>query len=378
MQVLQEVRSFKHNGSGRDLFRVPDAEWNDWRWQIEHRLRGEAGLERIPGLGTAERAGIRRVLQRYPWSVTPYLFSLVQWENPEDPVRKQFLPDPREGSDADGGCPDPLKEREHTIVPGLIQRYPDRAVLLSTNECVAHCRHCFRKRLWLEPLCRYDPDQWERVLSHLRSDPSIRDVLISGGDPLTLPDETLEELLHDIRSIPHVEIIRIGTRIPVVLPQRITSGLCRLLDAYGPVWLITQFNHPQEITGESAAACRRLLRAGVPVNNQSVLLRGINDDPRTMKRLCRELLRIRVRPYYLHQCDPVSGTKHFRTPVEKGIEIIRELQGSITGLAVPRFMVDLPGKGGKVPLQPDYVVSRCKGEILLLSHTGEIVSYEDP
>ncbi|MGW8323009.1 MAG: KamA family radical SAM protein, partial [Thermodesulfobacteriota bacterium] len=225
MQILEEALSAGVHGSGRDAFRVSDAVWRDWRWQLEHRLQGESGLERIPGLGPTERAGIHRVIQQYAWSVTPYLFSLVRWDDPEDPIRKQFLPNAAECSDAEIGCPDPLEEQAHTVVPGLIQRYPDRAVLLSTNACAAYCRHCFRKRLWGKPCARQDADGWNRILSHLRSDPSIRDVLISGGDPLTLEDEALEELLDGIRRIPHVQIIRIGTRIPVVLPQRITSGL---------------------------------------------------------------------------------------------------------------------------------------------------------
>lgn len=361
-----------------DTFRASAAEWDDWRWHYANRFTRERDLERIPWLGTREKDGISRVMRIFPWAVTPYFLSLIQWEDPQDPVRKQVLPDPAELRDAKACSMDPLAEQAHTVAPGLIHRYPDRVVLLATPCCAVFCRHCFRKRLWEHNPFEEDSGRWKKVLSYLSSHEEIRDVLISGGDPLTLPDSRLDEILGRLRGVPHIEIIRIGTRIPVVLPQRITAGLCRVLDKHGPVWLVTQFNHTREITEASAGACERLLRCGVPVNNQSVLLRGVNDDPEIVKTLCHSLVRIRVRPYYLHQCDRVAGAEHFRTPVEKGIQIMDYLQGRTSGLAVPKFMVDLPGRGGKVPVQPNYLVSREKGKMALRSYTGEIFSYENP
>ena len=359
-------------------FNATPAEWNDWRWQLANRFSQERDLERIPWLDEQEKKGVRRVMRTYPWAVTPYFLSLIHWEDPEDPVRKQVIPSPAELCDAEAGSPDPLAELEYTVAPGLIHRYPDRAVLLATHCCAAFCRHCFRKRLWKKKPFQEGTNRWEKVISYLSSHDSIRDLIISGGDPLTLSDSRLDEILGRIRRVPHIEIIRVGTRIPVVMPQRITAGLCRVLEKHGPVWLVTQFNHAREITKASEAACERLLRCGVPVNNQTVLLRGINDDPAVVKTLCESLLRIRVRPYYLHQCDRVSGAEHFRTSVEKGMEIIDCLQGRTSGLAVPTFMVDLPGRGGKVPVQPNNLVSRGNGRVALRSYTGEIFAYENP
>jgi lysine 2,3-aminomutase len=319
-----------------------------------------------------------RVARQYPFSVTPYLLTLVRWDDPRDPVRRQILPSPAETGLPGRGSLDPLGEEEHSGAPGLIHRYPDRAVVLATHGCAVFCRHCFRKRLWKGRLLRNDALRWKKVFRYLEDHTEIRDVLLSGGDPLTLPDGQLDRMLARIRRIRHVEIIRVGSRAPVALPQRITPDLCRVLDRHGPLWFITQFNHPQEITPEASGACERLLRCGVPVNNQAVLLRGVNDHPETIRSLCRELLRIRVRPYYLHQCDPVAGAGHFRTPLARGIEIIAALQGTTSGLAVPRFMVDLPGKAGKVPLQGDSVLARQGDCVLLRSFTGEILPYEDP
>ena len=359
-------------------FGATASDWIDWRWQFSRRFTLPGDLQRIPFLGREEIARMSRVARHYPYAATPYFLSLIRWEDPEDPLRRQALPSPAEILAPHGGSLDPLAESEHTRAPGLIRRYPDRVVVLATQRCAVYCRHCFRKRLWkVRPTGNQALDR-PRAMAYLEGHPEIRDVLLSGGDPLTLTDEELEPILSEIRRIGHVEIIRIGSRVPVVLPQRITPGLCRILERYGPIWLITQFNHPHEITPEAAQACERLLRCGVPVNNQTVLLRGVNDETATITSLCQGLLRIRVRPYYLHQCDPVAGAGHFRTPLSKGIEIIARMQGHTSGLAVPRFMVDLPGKGGKVPLQPDSILSREGNRVLLRNYAGEIFSYEDP
>jgi len=357
---------------------APSPEWDDWKWQFANRLTDSTHLVQIPWLTPQERVRISRVIRHHPYAVTPYFLSLVRPEDPEDPVRRQALPSIEEIGGNGKHHPDPLGEQENTVATGLVRRYPDRALLLLTNRCAVYCRHCTRRRLWQKGPWNLDSESLEHALAYLRVHKGIRDVLLSGGDPLILADSWLDEVLSRIRGIRHIEIIRIGSRVPVVLPQRITAELCRILERHGPLWLNTQFNHPREITPQSASACERLLRAGVPVNNQTVLLRGVNDDAETMKSLCQGLLRIRVRPYYLHQCDPVAGAEHFRTPLQKGIEILGEMQGRVSGLAIPRFMVDLPGRGGKVPVQPDYLVSLDEQRAVLRTHSGDIVEYENP
>ncbi len=359
-------------------FGASAAEWNAWEWQYTHCLHRPAHLERIPWLARDEVDRMAGIARTYPFVVTPYFLSLIRWDDPEDPVRIQVLPDPAEIRSSDSGSLDPLCEHSHTVASGLIHRYRDRAVVLATHRCAVHCRHCFRKRLWKGKPPEDDDRRWTKVIDYLERHEEVRDVLLSGGDPLILPDHRLEEILARIRKVRHVEIVRIGSRVPVAMPQRVTPGLCQILEKHGPLWLVTQFNHPREITPEAARACERILRSGVPVNNQTVLLRRVNDRVETMRNLCRGLLRIRVRPYYLHQCDPVAGTGHFRTPLSRGVEILSGLQGTTTGLAVPRFMVDLPGRGGKVSLQADSFVSREGTRVFLRNHAGEIFSYEDP
>jgi len=359
-------------------FGASASDWNDWTWQYTHRVTQTRDLERIPWLLPEEMSHVRRIARHYPYAITPYFLSLIRWQDPQDPIRMQVLPSMAEILPPNVGSLDPLSEDEHTQAPGLIHRYPDRVVVLATHLCAVHCRHCFRKRLWTERPLREDASRWERVIDYLEAHTEIRDVLLSGGDPLTLTDGQLDEMLNRIRRIRHVEIIRIGSRMPVVLPQRITPGLCRVLEKYEPLWLVTQFNHPQEITPEAARACERLLRCGVPVNNQTVLLRDVNDRGNTIMRLCQGLLRIRVRPYYLHQCDPVAGAEHFRTPLSKGIELIACMQGTTSGLAVPRFVVDLGGRGGKVSMQRESIVSQEGNRVFLRNYAGEVFSYEDP
>ncbi len=370
---------FENSWVDQSLFNVSAREWDNWQWQYAHRFRQSNDLKRIPWLNTKEINRIGRIIKIYPYAVTPYFLSLINGEDPNDPIRKQILPDKNELCALDGNCLDPLAEKEHTVAPGLIHRYPDRAVLLATNRCAVYCRHCFRKRLWPQHSTpRSNFSSHKQAFKYLQRHTEIRDLLLSGGDPLTLRDTQLEEILSHLRKIPHLEIIRIGSRIPVVMPQRITTDLCGMLEKYSPLWLNTQFNHSQEIRPEAAAACDRLLRAGIPVNNQTVLLRGVNDNTDTIKALCQALLRIRVKPYYLHQCDQVAGAEHFRAPLKKGIKIIKEMQGVTSGLAIPKFMVDLPGRGGKLPLQANYLVSATGQRFVLKNYAGEHFIYEDP
>jgi lysine 2,3-aminomutase len=313
---------------------------------------------------------MRVVATRYPLRITPYYFSLI--ESPDDPIWRQCIPDPRELND-DRQQPDPLNEAGLSPVPGLIHRYPDRVVLLVSNSCAVYCRFCMRKRQVGCASASTDPID---ALAYIAATPAIRDVILSGGDPLLLSDEELADLLSRLRAIPHVEMIRIGSRIPVTLPSRITPRLCRLLKRFHPLYINTHFNHPREITPEAAAACGRLVDAGIPLGNQTVLLKGVNDDPAVMKRLMQGLLSIRVRPYYIHQLDLVQGTGHFRTAVRQGLAIMEGLRGHTSGLATPYYVIDLPGGKGKVPLLPDNGEWRG-GKLLLRNYRGEIVEYED-
>ena len=357
---------------------VPDSSWNDWKWHFRNRITSVEQLSRLVSLSAEEKAQIELVCQRYPLSITPHYLSLIDFNDPADPVRKQAVPSILEISMSSMGMEDPLAEEEDSVVPGMVHRYPDRVLMVLTDICPMLCRHCTRKREWRHGGWVRPWHEIEAMLDYLRRNTRVRDVIISGGDPLTLSTAHLENIISKIREIKHIEIIRIGTRFPVVLPQRIDAGLCDMLSKYGPIWLNTHFNHPREITPESAAACDRLLRAGVPVNNQSVLLRGVNDSVATQLKLCQGLLKIKVRPYYLFQCDEVQGTEHLRTPVETGIKIIEGMRGYTSGLAVPNFVVDLVNGGGKVPLQPNYVLSMTKDELLLRNYEGKIFRYRNP
>jgi lysine 2,3-aminomutase len=315
---------------------------------------------------------------RYPLSITPYYLSLINPDDPDDPIKKQVIPLILEITMGMMGREDPLDEEGGSVVSGLVHRYPDRVLMLLTDICPVLCRHCTRKREWRHGGWVRSSGEVETMLDYIRQHTAIRDVIISGGDPLTLSTQHLESIISRIREIPHVEIIRIGSRFPVVLPQRIDEGLCSMLSRYGPIWLNTHFNHYREITPEAAAACDRLIRSGVPVNNQSVLLRGINDTVEAQTRLCHGLLRIKVRPYYLFQCDEVEGTEHLRTPVETGIRIIEGMRGQTSGLAIPTLVVDLPHGGGKVPLQPNYVMAQDERELTLRNYQNEIFHYRNP
>jgi len=357
---------------------VPESSWNNWKWHFRNRITTIEQLTQYIPLSNEEKAQLRLVTRRYPISVTPYYLSLINPDDPDDPIKIQAVPSILEMTMNNMGLEDPLAEKEDSIVPGLVHRYPDRVLMVLTDICPMLCRHCTRKREWHHGGWVRTEDEIEAMLDYLRRNEAIRDVIISGGDPLTLSTRRLGDIISRIRSIRHIEIIRIGTRFPVVLPQRIDAELCAMLSEYGPIWLNTHFNHPREITPESAEACDRLLRSGVPVNNQSVLLRGVNDNVETQLKLCQGLLRIKVRPYYLFQCDEVQGTEHLRTPVEVGIKIIEGMRGHTSGLAVPTFVVDLVDGGGKVPLQPNYVLSQTEDELLIKNYKGQVYRYRNP
>jgi len=357
---------------------IPDSQWYDWKWHFRNRITRIDQLAKFIPLSPGERAQLKLVTMKYPISVTPYYLSLIDPDDPEDPIRKQAIPSILEITMGTIGSEDPLDEIKCSVVPGLVHRYPDRVLIVLTDICPMLCRHCTRKREWLGGGWIRTPVEIEAMLNYIRKHKEVRDVIISGGDPLTLSTQRLESVIAKIREIGHVEIIRIGTRFPVVLPQRIDDELCTMLARYGPIWLNTHFNHYREITPEAGAACDRLLRSGVPVNNQSVLLRGINDTVEVQLKLCQGLLRIKVRPYYLFQCDEVQGTEHLRTSVEAGIEIIEGLRGHTSGLAVPTFVIDLPQGGGKVSLQPNYLLSHNEGELLLRNYQGHLFCYRNP
>jgi lysine 2,3-aminomutase len=357
---------------------VSESLWRDWKWQFRHRITTIDQLSNFIPLLSQEKAQLQLVVKRYPLSVTPYYLSLINPDNPDDPIRKQAVPSVQEMTMSDMGMEDPLAEKEDSVVLGLVHRYPDRVLMVLTDICPMLCRHCTRKREWRHGGWVRTEAEIEAMLDYLRRNEVIRDVIISGGDPLTLSTNHLESIISRLREIRHIEIIRIGTRFPVVLPQRIDNELCAMLSKYGPIWLNTHFNHPREITPEAAEACDRLLRSGIPVNNQSVLLRGVNDDVETMLKLCQGLLRIKVRPYYLFQCDEVQGTEHLRTPVEVGIKIIEGMRGHTSGLAVPTFVIDLVQGGGKVPLQPNYVLSHTEDELMLKNYEGNVYRYRNP
>ncbi|MDD5037851.1 MAG: KamA family radical SAM protein [Dehalococcoidales bacterium] len=357
---------------------IPESTWNDWRWQFGNRITTVEELAKYIPLSAKEQAWLKLVTIKYPLSLTPHYLSLINFDDPNDPIRKQAVPSFQEIALSGFGVEDPLEEHRDSVVPGLVHRYPDRVLMVLTDICPMLCRHCTRKREWRHGGWVRTPDQIEAMLDYIRKNKNIRDVILSGGDALTLSTHRLEQVISGVRQIEHVEIIRIGTRFPVVLPQRIDDELCAMLSKYGPIWLNTHFNHPNEISPESARACDKLLRSGVPVNNQTVLLKGVNDTVETQMKLCHGLLKIKVRPYYLFQCDDVQGTEHFHTPVGTGIKIMEGMRGHTSGLAIPTFVIDLPGGGGKVPLLPNYVLSQTEDELVVRNYEGHIFHYRNP
>jgi lysine 2,3-aminomutase len=359
---------------------VESAQWNDWRWQARSRIRTLAELERIFVLSDDERDAVTRHQGSLPLGITPYYASLMAREDAFEPLRRTHIPVGTEYLKTPGEADDPLGEDGHSVVPGLVHRYPDRVLFLTTGFCSTYCRYCTRSRMVGEAGGEYSfsVPQWERAIAYIEAHAEIRDVLLSGGDPLTLADEKLEWLLARLRAIKHVEFLRIGTKMPVVVPQRVTRSLTAMLRRFHPLWMSIHFTHPDELTPEVKEACARLADAGIPLGSQTVLLKGVNDDVEIMKKRVHGLLMARVKPYYLYQCDPISGSAHFRTSVEKGLEIIRGLRGHTTGYAVPTYVVDAPGGGGKIPLIPDYVAGREGDDLLLTNFEGNLYRYPDP
>jgi lysine 2,3-aminomutase len=335
-------------------------------------------LRHVVGIGDDEACEVRKVLGSLRMAISPYYATLIDPADPACPVRRQAVPDPLELVHHEDDMEDPLEEDEDSPVPGLTHRYPDRVLFLVTDQCTMYCRHCTRRRSTGVTDLPRSPGEIAAAIDYIRSAKEVRDVLISGGDPLTMDDSVLEDILKKLRDIEHVEIIRIGTRTPVVLPYRITEDLCEMLAKYHPLYVNTHFNHPKEITAESRRACDLLTRAGIPVGNQSVLLHGVNDCVEVMRQLVHELLKIRVKPYYLYQCDLTAGVEHFRTSIGKGIEIIESLRGHTSGLAVPTFVVDAPGGGGKIPVGPQYLISRSSTQTILRNYEGYSCLYTEP
>lgn len=357
---------------------VTDEQWNDWKWQVKNRIETLDQLKQYVQLTPEEEDGVRSVLSTLRMAITPYYLSLIDPNNPKDPVRRQCIPTVLETHKADADLLDPLHEDEDSPVPGLTHRYPDRVLFLITDMCSMYCRHCTRRRFAGQKDDESPQDRIEKALEYIERTPEVRDVLLSGGDALMVSDAKLEYIISRLRAIPHVEIVRLGTRTPVVCPQRITPELCEMLKKYHPIWINTHFNHPNEVTPEAIEACNRLANAGVPLGNQSVLLRGVNDCVHVMKKLVHCLVKMRVRPYYIYQCDLSMGLEHFRTPVSKGIEIIEGLRGHTSGYAVPTFVVDAPGGGGKTPVMPQYVISQAPGKVVLRNFEGVITTYTEP
>lgn len=357
---------------------VPAELWNDWKWQARNRIETLDELKEYINLTPEEETGIRHCLNAFRMAITPYYLSLMDLENPNDPIRKQAVPTEAELYFAPEESADSLHEDTDSPVKGLTHRYPDRVLFLITDCCAAYCRHCTRRRMVGQTDSALPRKQIDDCIEYIRNHPEVRDVLISGGDVFTQSDEMLEYVISNLRAIEHVQIIRLGTRTPVVMPQRITQDLCNMLKKYHPIWVNVHFNHPNEITQESAQACAMLADAGIPLGNQSVLLAGVNDCVHVMKKLVNELVRIRVRPYYIYACDLSLGLSHFRTPVSKGIEIIEALRGHTSGFCVPTFVVDAPGGGGKIPVMPNYVLSQTPNKVVLRNFEGVITTYTEP
>jgi lysine 2,3-aminomutase len=366
-----------HGRSPHPWEHVPPEQWNDWRWQLTHRLNTMEKLRQVIH-PTPEEAAALSTPGRFRVDITPYFASLMDANDPFCPIRRQVIPTLQELAPFQAEMADSLAEDAHSPVPGLVHRYPDRALMLVTTQCASYCRYCTRSRIVGDPHAQFSLADYEQQLAYITATPRIRDVLLSGGDPLILPQRILERLLRRLRAIPHVEIIRIGTRVPVFLPQRITEDLVAMLRQFHPLWMNIHFSHPKEITPEVEVALARLADAGIPLGSQTVLLAGINDCPNVMLALVHKLVKNRVRPYYIYQCDLVHGAGHFRTPVAKGIEIIEALRGHTSGLAVPTFVIDTPGGGGKVPIGPNYLLSMSDSRVVTRNYEGFISTYVQP
>lgn len=362
-----------------ELFKnVTPEQWNDWHWQVRNRITTVEQLKKVINLTDGEEKAIEESLALLRMAITPYYASLMDPDDPNCPIRKQAVPTSLELHRGEADMEDPLHEDTDSPVECLTHRYPDRVLLLVTDQCSMYCRHCTRRRFAGQTDNAVPEDRIDKAIEYIRNTPQVRDVLISGGDALVISDDRLEYVLKSLREIPHVEVIRIGSRTPVVMPQRITQQLVDMIKKYHPVWLNTHFNHPKEVTPASMEACRMLADAGVPLGNQTVLLRGINDCVHVMKRLMHLLVKMRVRPYYIYQCDLSLGIEHFRTKVSKGIEIIEGLRGHTSGFAVPTFAVDAPGGGGKIPIMPQYLISMSDERVVMRNYEGVISTYMEP
>ncbi|MBL9167717.1 MAG: KamA family radical SAM protein [Verrucomicrobiales bacterium] len=374
---FEALKAFRSAGRGF-WSHVPDAEWNSWQWQLKNRITNLTSLQRLmPTLTPEELAGVQLANTKLAMAITPYFFSLIDAADENCPIRSQVIPRLEETSTAPWEMSDPCGEDSHSPVPGLVHRYPDRVLFLVTDRCAAYCRYCTRSRL-VSNATGYDfHPEFDRQIEYIAKTPSVRDVLLSGGDPLLFSDEKLEFLLSRLRAIPHVEFLRIGTRIPLFLPQRITPELCSMLKQYHPLFMSIHSNHPRELTTEVRDALGRLADAGIPLGNQSVLLRGVNDDPLVMKAHLQKLLMCRVRPYYIYQCDLIAGSSHLRASVRKGLEIMQSLRGHTTGYAVPQFVIDAPGGGGKVPINPEYVLQHNADRVVFRNFEGKVFEYPE-
>jgi len=355
---------------------VPEAQWNDWRWQLSQRLNSLEELSRIIHLTPEEVAGCRN--HHFRVDITPYFASLIDPDDPNCPIRRQVIPTGRELVAFDGMYVDSLNEDGHSPVAGLVHRYPDRVLMMVTTQCASYCRYCTRSRIVGDASAQFSRGDYDRQIDYIARTPQVRDVLLSGGDPLVLQPKVLEDILRRLQAIEHVEIIRIGSRVPVFLPQRITPELVAMLRQFHPLWMNIHFNHAKELTPEVAEAVARLADAGIPLGSQTVLLAGINDSVAVMQELAYKLVRNRVRPYYLYQCDLVEGAGHFRTTISKGIEIVEGLRGHISGYAIPTYVVDAPGGGGKIPVMPQYLISQAPGKVVLRNFEGFITTYDEP
>lgn len=368
-------RSYKDIELWKD---IDDTKWKDWKWQVSNRITNVEQLKQVIKLSPEEDTGIKKCLESLRMAITPYYAMLIDPENFDDPIRKQAVPLALEIEAAKCDMEDPLSEERDSPVKGITHRYPDRVLFLITDQCAMYCRHCTRRRMAGSTDKALPKKELDKAIEYIKKTPQIRDVLISGGDSLLVKDETIEYILGSLSKIPHVEVIRFGTRTPVVVPQRITDELCSMLKKYHPIWLNMHFNHPYEITEEAKIACGKLADAGVPLGNQTVLLKGVNDCPYIIRKLVHELVKMRVRPYYLYQCDLSRGIEQFRTPVGKGIEIIELLRGHTSGYAVPTYVIDAPGGGGKIPVAPQYLISQSNDKVILRNYEGVICAYTEP
>jgi lysine 2,3-aminomutase len=377
-QAVKDAADSRFVSAGRGAWvHVPDHEWNDWRWQLRNRITTLEQFEKLMRLTNEERLGVQLAGHHLALAITPYFFNLIDVNDPHCPIRRQVVPRIEETVTAPWEMIDPCGEDEHMVAPGLVHRYPDRVLFLVTDRCAAYCRYCTRSRVVSGAGEQHLHTDFSEAVNYIREHKEVRDVLLSGGDPLLFSDDRLEYLLGQLRAIEHVEFLRIGTRIPIFLPQRITPELCVMLRKYHPLWMSIHANHPKEATAEAREVCGRLADAGIPLGNQTVLLSGVNDDASVMKALMHKLLMMRVRPYYIYQCDLVKGTHHLRTSVRKGLEIMEALRGHTTGYAVPQFVIDAPGGGGKVPIGPAYVLAHDAKRIIIRNYEGKVFEYPE-